>query len=692
MNRFAQLLVVALALVFASAAPAQAQKKAHSEYDYVQGVVEFDNGNSDEALRHFERYIVDHPKDGFALSYLGRIVASQGEDKKAIQYFDQALANLPKKARREAAEARTSRGVSYLVLGDTVAALADFDVAALLNPEYVSSLFQRGKVALERGNLDAAMADFERSLQIDESYVYGLYGKGRVYNKRGEYEKAVECFTRVLKLDEEDVFVLPHRAEAYMGMSKMHEATNDLVAGFDNGRSFADNMEVAKKLEGEGYEMLVTKLDRNVTNSFFGYSNYMTIATLAEVVKDYERAKAYYRKGYEAGSSSFPLAMLSNLYLGEGDYKSALQTAQEGKADYGSGDMCNVMLSVIYSDLGRYDEAFAEADEYVKANPEYGEAYFRRGDIYSKMGKTDEAIADYSKALELGALFSLEGICRLRRGELYSLKGETELATADYEQVLDIDKELSGQSVAPFALLALGRESEAQALSDSIITRFADDEETFYHAACLQCRMGHHDTSMELLRKGYDHNFRRAGRIRHATDLAPLRERADFQQLLADYDALLSASDSEQLVPDSIIATPIESVTAEVPVTKDGSAYKVSCMMNDFPLTFEYDEAAEGATMAEVDALFLHKNGYVTDSELLDGFDFVQGECRIADGTTMTLRKVEFGDFTIDNLRVTVKRGQKASLILDSAAMKRVGKGTLDKTKRVLSVTYTPKR
>lgn len=692
MNRFAQLLVVALALVFASAAPAQAQKKAHSEYDYVQGVVEFDNGNDDEARRHFERYIVDHPKDGIALSYLGRITSNQGDEEKAVQLFGQALANLPKKARSEEAIARSARGNSYLILGDTVAALADFDAALLLDPENVRCLFSRGNANLGRGNIDVAMADFEKSLLIDESYVYGLYGKGLVHNKRGEYKEAVDCFTRVLKLDEEDVFVLPHRAEAYMGMDKLHEATNDLIAGFDEPKLFADNMEVAKKLKGEGYEMLVTKLDRQAEKPFYGYNNYMTIATLAEQAKDYERAKAYYRKSYGEGSTSLPFAMLSNLYLGEGDYKSALQTAQEGKADYGSGDMCNVILSVIYSDLGRYDEALAEAEEYVKANPENGEAYFRRGEIYGKMGKTDEALADYSKALELGALYSLEDVCRLRRADFYSLKGETELATADYEKVLALDKELSAQSSAPFAILALGREAEAQALSDTILVRFADDEDIYYDAACLQCRMGHYDTSMDLLRKGYEQKYRRAGRIRHASDFAPLRERADFQQLLADYDALLSTADSELLATDSIVAAPIESITAEVPVTKDGNAYKVSCTVNELPLTFVYDETADEATMAEVDALFLLKNNYVTATEFQGGYDFVQGEWRITDGTTMTLRKVAFGDFSIDNLRVSVKRGQKASLILDGSAMKRVGKATLDKTKRVLSVTYTPKR
>lgn len=51
---------------------------------------------------------------------------------------------------------------------------------------------------------------------------------------------------------------------------------------------------------------------------------------------------------------------------------------------------------------GRLDEALAEADGLVKADPDYGAAYLVRSGIYQQLSRTDEARRDCQQAVKLG--------------------------------------------------------------------------------------------------------------------------------------------------------------------------------------------------------------------------------------------------------------------------------------------------
>jgi tetratricopeptide (TPR) repeat protein len=54
-----------------------------------------------------------------------------------------------------------------------------------------------------------------------------------------------------------------------------------------------------------------------------------------------------------------------------------------------------------YAGKGQYDQAIADYNVAIKANPKYETAYFNRGNAYYAKGHYDEAIADYRKTIEL---------------------------------------------------------------------------------------------------------------------------------------------------------------------------------------------------------------------------------------------------------------------------------------------------
>lgn len=58
------------------------------------------------------------------------------------------------------------------------------------------------------------------------------------------------------------------------------------------------------------------------------------------------------------------------------------------------------------------------------------------------------------------------------------------------------------------------------------------------------------------------------------------------------------------------------------------------------------------------------------------------------EGTVINLRKVQFGDMEIDNVRASVVRNLKAPLLLGQTVLSRAGKIEIDNEKKVLKVKY----
>ena len=55
-----------------------------------------------------------------------------------------------------------------------------------------------------------------------------------------------------------------------------------------------------------------------------------------------------------------------------------------------------------WSELGEYKKAFADYNNALKVNPNYGEAYYNRGIIFEKRGENQKAVAEFKQAYEFG--------------------------------------------------------------------------------------------------------------------------------------------------------------------------------------------------------------------------------------------------------------------------------------------------
>ena len=84
--------------------------------------------------------------------------------------------------------------------GDPDAAVADYDQAIALNPQYATAYNNRGVAYYQKGDLDRAMADFDQAIALNPQYAMAYYDRGFTYVKLGEQEQAIADLERALEL------------------------------------------------------------------------------------------------------------------------------------------------------------------------------------------------------------------------------------------------------------------------------------------------------------------------------------------------------------------------------------------------------------------------------------------------------------------------------------------------------------
>jgi len=90
-------------------------------------------------------------------------------------------------------------------------------------------------------------------------------------------------------------------------------------------------------------------------------------------------------------------------------------------------------LGDAFARKGQPDEAMAHFEEAIKLQPDYGEAYYNRGNVLFAKGRTDEAIIDFEKALQIQPT---DADAHTGLGNALLRKGSPKEAIAHYKEAI----------------------------------------------------------------------------------------------------------------------------------------------------------------------------------------------------------------------------------------------------------------
>jgi tetratricopeptide (TPR) repeat protein len=216
-------------------------------------------------------------------------------------------------------------------------AIADYDQAIRLDPDYTVAYIQRGTAYKGKGDNDRAIADYTQAIRLDPNDADAYNNRGVAYINKGDNDRAIADCTQAIRLNPNDAAAYNNRGYAYYDKD-------------DYNRAIAD------------YNQAI-RLDPNYT-------------------------VAYYNRGnaYNFGKDDNDRAIA--------DYTQAI------RLDPNNADAYN-NRGVAYEFKGDYDRAIADYTQAIRLDPNDANYYRNRGDAYYGKGDYNRAIADYEVALRI---------------------------------------------------------------------------------------------------------------------------------------------------------------------------------------------------------------------------------------------------------------------------------------------------
>jgi len=260
-----------------------------------------------------------------------------------------AAATVVRAAVPDTAEALVRSGYQKMDVGRVRPALADFDRAIALAPQWSLAHADRGIALVHLDRLDEAEAALATALRLDETEFAVHQGLGLLALKRGRPEQAVASFTRSLALEAGNSFTLGARAEAYWQLGRFAEALADLdaILAAEPGHAVSHARRARILLhQGHGEEALAA-IDRAIAAD---PGNFVLVTARGEILQ---------RLGRQAEALAA--------------YQSALAVFDRMAAAAGAGvaesaDLSQPRIGLLIR-LGRQSEAIAAADAMLRRFP-----------------------------------------------------------------------------------------------------------------------------------------------------------------------------------------------------------------------------------------------------------------------------------------------------------------------------------
>jgi clan AA aspartic protease (TIGR02281 family) len=129
-----------------------------------------------------------------------------------------------------------------------------------------------------------------------------------------------------------------------------------------------------------------------------------------------------------------------------------------------------------------------------------------------------------------------------------------------------------------------------------------------------------------------------------------------------------------------VLGSITSNVIAQTKITmeKEGGVYTIPCKVNGLQLKFIFDTGASDVSLSLTEALFMFKNGYLSEKDITGTQKYSIANGDIAEGTTILLKVIEIADLKLYNVKASIVHELGAPLLLGQTAIGKLGKIQLE--------------
>ncbi len=357
-------------------------------------------GNLARARALYEELLAAQPNHFDALHLLG-VISAQTRD------FPRAVALISRAIEIDSRHALTyfNRGSALQELGQSSAALRDYDQAIALDPGFAPAHSNRGVVLHDLRRFDAALESCNKAVGLDPHFAEAQFNRANALKGLGQWQAALEGYDKAIALR-------PNYAEAHFNrgnLLRQRARWEAALASYDSAIAIRTNFAPAH-------------------------------ANRAYVLAELER--------WEEALAGFDRAItiradLAEAHLGRGNALKALKRLAEALSSYDRAISINPNLPEAFSnrglalkELGQLDAALASCNRAITIDPKLAASYLNRGVVEKGCNQLESALQSYERAIELKADYAE---AYSNRGVVLNELKRFEAALESYGRAIAID-------------------------------------------------------------------------------------------------------------------------------------------------------------------------------------------------------------------------------------------------------------
>ena len=199
-------------------------------------------------------------------------------------------------------------------LGDYKGAIADYDTAIRLKPDYAEAYLNRGNAKHKLGQRFAAIADYDSAIRLNPDYANAYYNRGIAKGQLGQHFAAIADYDSAIRLNPDDANAYLNRGIAKGQLGQHFAAIADFDTAIRLNPDYANayyNRGIAKGQLGQHFAAIADydsaiRLKPDYANTYYNRGNakgqlgqhFAAIADYDSAIRlnpDY--ANAYYNRG-----------------------------------------------------------------------------------------------------------------------------------------------------------------------------------------------------------------------------------------------------------------------------------------------------------------------------------------------------------------------------------------------------------